>query len=72
MKLLRDKKEVERLQEFINNYTGKNKPIPEKCAVNNVGKRKKRTGYKMRLTTQIGECEMNQVMSYLRGLKLLG
>ncbi len=62
MKLLRDNKLVEGLQELIDNCTGKNNPIPKQCAIHKVGKSKKRIGREMILTTQIGEYEMDQVI----------
>jgi len=62
MKLLRDKKAVEGLQELIDKCTGKNNPLLEQCMVHKVDKSKKMIGHEMRLTTQIGEFEMDQVI----------
>lgn len=62
MKCLRDRKVVEGLHELIDNCTGKNKPLLEQHVVHKVGKRKKRTGQEMRLTTQIGDYKMDQVI----------
>lgn len=62
MKLLRDKKAVEGLQELIDNFEGKDKNSPKQRTVRKLGKHKKRTGCEMRLTTQIGEYEMDQVI----------
>lgn len=62
MKLLRDKKEIEGLQELIDNWTSKNKPIPQQCTTHKVDKSKKRTNREIRLTAQIGEYKMDQVI----------
>lgn len=62
MKLLRDQKAVEGLQELINNCVGKGKTLPEQCAVHRMDKGKKNTGREMRFTTQIKEFEMNQMI----------
>lgn len=59
MKLLRDQKAVEELQELIDNYAGKGKPLPEQRTVHKVQKGKKRIGQEMRLTTQIREFKMD-------------
>lgn len=50
---------VEGLQELIDNCTCKIKTPLEQCALCKMGKIKKRTGYEMRLTAQIGEYEMD-------------
>lgn len=62
MKLLRDKKVVEGLQELIYKCTGKNKPLPEWRIVHKMGKGKKIMGHEMRLIVQIREFEMDQVI----------
>lgn len=53
---------MEGLQELIGNYMGKIKMPLEQRAVRKMGKHKKWKGHKMRLTTQIGEYEMDQVI----------
>lgn len=55
MKLLRDQKTIEGLQELIDNCTSKEKSWPKQCVVNKVNKNKKRIGRDMRLTAQISE-----------------
>lgn len=62
MKLLRDRKVVEGLQQLIDNCMGKNKPLSEQPALHKVGKRNKRTGRKVRLTVQIEEYEIDKVI----------
>lgn len=62
MKLLRNQKAVEGLQEWIYNCASKDKSLPEQCAVNKVNQSKKRTGKEMRLTTQVGDFDMNQIV----------
>lgn len=57
MKLLHDSKAMKGLQELINRC-GK-KTLGEPCMVRKIGKHKARTGCKMRLTTWIGEYEMD-------------
>lgn len=47
MKFLSDQKEVEWLQELIDNCASKEKPQPKQHAVNKVNKNKKRTGQEM-------------------------
>lgn len=60
MKLLRDSKIVKGLQEIINRCIG---TMPsEPCVVCKIGKHKTRTGHEMRLTAQIREYEMDQVI----------
>ena len=61
MKLLRDKKVVERLQELIDSCASKEESRSEMHTVNNVY-RQKRIGKEMRLSAQIGEYEMDQVI----------
>ena len=62
MKLLRDSKVVKGLQELINKCAGKQN-IPEgPRIVRKIGKHKARTRHEMRLTVQIGEYEMDQVI----------
>ena len=60
MKLLRDSKDVKGLQELINICT-KNTP-GEPCMVRKILKHKERTRHEMRLTAQIGEYKMEQVI----------
>ena len=60
MKLLRDSKVVKGLQELINRGV---ETVPgEPRIVQKIGKHKTMTGREMRLTTQIGEYEMDQVI----------
>ena len=64
MKLLCNSKAVKGLQELINRCVG---TAPgELCIVRKIGKHKTRTGQEMRLTAQIEECEMDQVILDLR------
>lgn len=65
MRLLRDQKAVDGLQEIIDNCIGKAKLLPEQHALHKVDKSKKRIGREMRLTAQIGEFEKDQVILYL-------
>lgn len=60
MKLIHDSKAMKGLQELINQCAGKDGTIGELRMVNNLGKHKARIGCEMRLTTQIGEHEMDQ------------
>lgn len=62
MKLLRDRKIVEGIQELIANCRGKVKPTPKTHAIQKMDKIKKQIGCKMRLTSQIIEYEMEQVI----------
>lgn len=62
MKILSDQKVVEGLHELIDKCTGKGKLLPKQCIVHKVEKIKKRIGREMRLTTQIREFEMDQVI----------
>lgn len=62
MKLLRDSKVVKGLQELINRCSRKDGATGEPHMVRNIGKHKARTGREMRLTTQIREYEMDQVI----------
>lgn len=62
MKLIRDRKVVEGLQELIDNCMGKNKLLLEQCTICKVGKRKNQNGQEMRLTAQIEEYEIDQVI----------
>ena len=62
MKLLHDSKVMESLQELINKCVGK-KGAPEgHRVVKKIGKHEGRTRREMRLTAQIGEYEMDQVI----------
>ena len=47
MKFLRNKKVVERLQELIDNYIGKEHQQPKKHLINKLNINKKRTGQEM-------------------------
>ena len=60
MKLLCDSKTVKGLQELINRCAGNTPSKP--CVVRNIGKHKARIGCEMKLTAQIGEYEMEQVI----------
>lgn len=62
MKLLHDSKAVKGLQELINRCASKDGATGEPRVVRKFGKHKARTGCDMRLTTQIGEYEMDQVI----------
>jgi len=62
MKLLQDRKEMEGLEELIENCLSKIKISLKRCIVWNVGKIKKWTRHKMRLTAHIREYEMDQVI----------
>lgn len=55
MKLLRDKKVVKGLQELITRCMGSGEP----CVVQKLGKNIFHTGREMRLTSQIGEYDMD-------------
>jgi len=60
MKLLYDSEFIKGLQELINKCVGN---APEGlCMVRKIGKHKAGTGHEMRLTVQIGEYEMDQVI----------
>ena len=60
MKLLCDSKAMKGLQELINRCVGNT--LGEPRVVRNIGENKARTGCEMRLTTQIGEYKMDQVI----------
>jgi len=62
MKFPHDSKAMEELQELINRCAGKENAIDGPCLVRNIGKHKARIGHEMRLTTQIGEYKMDQVI----------
>jgi len=62
MKLLRDNKEIKELQELVTRCVGSR----ELHVVQKLGKHALRTGREMRLTAQIGEYEMDQVILDLR------
>ena len=62
MKLLRDSKAVKGLQELITRCVGSREPR----VVRKLGKHALRTGREMRLTAQIGEYEMDQVIMDLK------
>ena len=57
MKLLRDSNAVKGLEELVNRYI--RNTLGESHIVRNIGKHKTRTRRQMRLTTQIGEYEMD-------------
>ncbi len=59
MKLLLDKKAVKGLQKLINRYTNKESVLDRHRVVRKIEKHKVRTGREMRLTTQIGDYEMD-------------
>ena len=62
MKLLCGRKVVKGLQEFINKCVGKENAPKRHYIVRKIGKHKARTGHEMRLTMQIGDYEMDQVI----------
>ena len=62
MKFLCDRKVVKGLQELINKYFGKENSLEGPCVVRKIYKHKARRGREMRLTIQIGEHEMDQVI----------
>lgn len=62
MKLLHDSKAMKGLQELINKSGGKENSLEGAHMVKKIGKHKEITWHEMRLTTQIGEYEMDQVI----------
>lgn len=62
MKLLRDSKVMKGLQELINRCVGKENGTNKPRLVRKLGKHKARTMHEMRLTMQIGEYKMDQVI----------
>lgn len=62
MKLLRDRKPVEGLQDLIDKCANKENTPTEQCTVRKIGNHKERVGREMRLIAQIGNYEMNQVI----------
>lgn len=60
IKFLRNKKVMENLQYLINSCAEKEHPQMEQKDLNNIYKNKRRTGWEMCLTAQIGEFEMDQ------------
>ena len=62
MKLLCDSKVVKGLQELINRCARKDNATHKLRVIKNLGKHKAGTGCEMRLTAQIGEYEMDQVI----------
>jgi len=62
MKLLRDSKTMKGLHELINKCASRENSLEGPCVVIKIGKNKARTGREMRLTAQIGEYEMEQVI----------
>jgi len=62
MKLLCDNKAVKSLQELINKCPSKENALHGHRVVRKIGKHKARTGHKMRLTVQIEDYEMEQVI----------
>lgn len=62
MKLLRDQKTVEGIKELIKNYVGKIKIPTEQHNMRKLGKHKKKNRHEMRLTTQIREYEIDQII----------
>lgn len=61
MKLLRNQRDVEGLQELINSYASKEVSQSEMHTINNLY-RHKRTRKEMKLSAQIGEYDMDQVI----------
>lgn len=62
MKLLHDSKAVKGLQELIDKCASKENTLDGHRVVRKIGKHKARTGCKMRLTMQIANYEMDQVI----------
>lgn len=62
MKLLRSQRVVEGLQELIDFCGDKEVQRSDLRTMNNLHRHKKRTGKEMRLTAQIGEYDMDQVI----------
>lgn len=62
MKLLRDRRDEKGLQELINMCAGKENTPEGHHTIKKIGKHKTRKGREMRLTSQIGEYEMDQVI----------
>lgn len=62
MNLLRDSKAVKGLQELINKCVGKENAPDGPHVVKKIGKHMGRTGHEIRLTAQIREYEMDQVI----------
>ena len=62
MKLLRDSKVMKGLQDFINRCIGNENVTNEPRIVRKIGRHKAIPGHEMRLTTQIREYEMDQVI----------
>lgn len=59
MNFLRKQKDVELLQELLNSYASKEVPQSEMHVVNYLHRHKKRTRNEKRLTTHIGEYDMD-------------
>ena len=62
MKILHYNRVVNGLQELINKCAGRDNVFDGHYVVRKIGIHKTRTGCDMRLTTQIGEYEMDQVI----------
>lgn len=62
MKLLRNSKAVKALHELINKCASKDNAPNTPRVLRMIGKHKARTGREMRLTAQIGDYEMDQVI----------
>ena len=62
MKLLRNQKVVDNLQALIDSCTERTNPPLEVKDVHKLYKHKKHTGREMRLTENIGDYEMDQVI----------
>ena len=62
MKLLHDRKAMKGLQELINKCTKKENTTDRPRIVRKISRHKTRTGFEMRLTTQIGEYEIDKVI----------
>lgn len=65
MKLLRDSKAVEGLQELIKKCVGKENSLDGHRVVRKIGKHKARTGHNMRLIVHIRDYGMDEVILYL-------
>jgi len=61
-KLLHDSKVVKGLQELINKCAGKENALEGHHIVHKIGKHKAQIGCEMRLTAQIGDYEMDDVI----------
>ena len=62
MKLLHNQQAVGNLQALLNGCIGKEDPVTKIKDVHKIYEQKRYVGREMRLTTQIGDYEMNQVI----------